>query len=173
MRKIRILLSLMLTLLISVANAQTRQITGVVTSAEDGATIPGVSVMVKGNTTLGSVTDIDGKYQLRVPQDSRVLVFSMVGMEKQEIPIGSSGVINAVLKPEITALDEVVVIGYGTQIKSKVTGNISKVNGDVIKNTPVPTVQQAMQGKSAGVFVEAVNGKSSGITRMRINGMCI
>lgn len=170
MKKIHFLLTLMFTLLLFGANAQTRQITGVVTSAEDGTTIPGVSVMVKGNTTLGTVTDIDGKYQLRVPAEARILVFSMVGMEKLELTLGTSGVLNAVLTPEITPLNEVMVIGYGTQIKSKVTGNISKVSGDVIKNTPVPTVQQAMQGKSAGVFVEATNGKSSGITRMRIRG---
>ncbi len=170
MKKIYLLLSLMCIIFVQVANAQNRQISGVVTSADDGSTIPGVSVMVKDNPTLGALTDIDGKFQLSVPPIAKTLVFSSVGMEKMEVAIGTSNVIDVKLVPVATTLDEIVVVGYGTQIKSKVTGNISKVSGELVKNTPVPSVQQALQGKTAGVFVEANNGKVSGATRMRIRG---
>lgn len=74
------------------------------------------------------------------------------------------------MEPETTELEEVVVVGYGTQIKSKVTGNVAKVGGDKIENTPVPTVELALQGKAAGVFVESVNGKATGVNRIRIRG---
>jgi TonB-linked SusC/RagA family outer membrane protein len=170
MKKIYLLLSLLCIIFVHIANAQNRQITGVVTSADDGSTIPGVSVIVKDNPTIGALTDVDGKFQLTVPPIAKTLLFSSVGMEKLEVAIGSSNVIDVKLVPVATNLDEIVVIGYGSQIKSKITGNISKVEGNLIKSTPVPSVQQAMQGKTAGVFVEANNGKVSGATRMRIRG---
>lgn len=170
MKKIHALLTLLCFFLIHTANAQIRQISGVVTSSDDGTTIPGVSVFVKENPTIGTVTDIDGEYKISVPTSAQTLVFSFVGMDKQEVLIGSSDVIDVSMAPVVTTLDEIVVIGYGSQIKSKVTGNISKVSGELIKNTPVPSVQQAMQGKTAGVFVEATTGKVGGVTRMRIRG---
>lgn len=170
MKKIFVLLTLMCFIFLHSAIAQNRQLTGVVTSSEDGATIPGVSVFVKGSPAVGTITDIDGKYKLSVPANADVLVFSFVGMDKQEVPIGSSNVIDVSLVPVATTLEEIVVIGYGTQIKSKVTGNVTKVSGDLLKNTPVPSVQQAMQGKAAGVFVESSTGKVGGVTRMRIRG---
>jgi len=170
MKKLYVLLTLMCFVFMHMANAQNRQLSGVVTSADDGATIPGVSIMVKEIPNLGALTDIDGKFQLTVPAGAKTLLFSSVGMQKLEIAIGTNNVYTISLVPVATTLDEIVVIGYGTQIKSKITGNISKVSGDVLKNTPVPSVQQALQGKSAGVFVEANNGKVSGATRMRIRG---
>lgn len=170
MKKLYVLFALMCFFFLNTANAQNRQLSGVVTSAEDGSSIPGVTIVVKGDPTQGTITDIDGKFRLSVPASAQVLVFSSVGMDKQEVTIGSSNLINVAMVAVATNLDEIVVVGYGTQIKSKVTGNISKVSGDVIKNTPVPSVQQAMQGKTAGVFVEANNGKVSGETRMRIRG---
>ena len=170
MKKVHVLLTLVFSLLLFVAIAQNKQVTGVVTSAEDGSTLPGVAVVVKGNTAVGAVTALDGSYQLNVPADARVLVFSFVGMQRLELPVSESGVVNASLETEITPLNEVMVIGYGTQIKSKMTGNVSKVSGAEIQNTPVPSIQQAMQGKAAGVFIESANGKVSGITRMRVRG---
>lgn len=170
MKKIHVLLALMCFIFLHSANAQNRQISGIVTSSDDGATIPGVSVFVKGSSSVGTITDIDGKYKLSVPTSADILVFSFVGMEKQEVSIGNSSVIDVALVPVATTLDEIVVIGYGSQIKSKVTGNVARVSGDLVKNTPVPSVQQAMQGKAAGVFVESSNGKVGGVTRMRIRG---
>jgi TonB-linked SusC/RagA family outer membrane protein len=170
MKKIYVLVTLLCFILLNAANAQNRQLTGVVTSADDGSTIPGASITVKGNPTLGTVSDLEGKFQFSVPASAQTLIVSSVGMEKQEVSIGNATVLNITLAPIATTLDEIIVIGYGTQIKSKVTGNISKVGGDLIRNTPVPSVQQALQGKTAGVFVEANNGKVSGATRMRIRG---
>ncbi len=82
----------------------------------------------------------------------------------------TSNVYDVVLEYDLVGVNEVVVVGYGTQIKSKVTGSIAKVDGSVIKNVPVSTVEQALQGKTAGVFIESVNGKSTGTTNMRIRG---
>jgi len=170
MKKIYVLLTLLCFFLLHTANAQNRQLSGAVTSSDDGMSIPGVSVTVKGNPSVGTVTDIEGNFKLSVPTGSQVLLFSFVGMEKQEVSIGASNTYTVSLVPIATTLDEIVVIGYGSQIKSKVTGNQARVSGDLVKNTPVPSVQQALQGKTAGVFVEANNGKVSGATRMRIRG---
>ena len=170
MKKLFVFFALVCFFVVNTVNAQNRKISGVVTSADDGASIPGVTVVVQGNSSLGTITDIDGKFQLTVPASAQTLVFTSVGMDKQEVAIGSSNLMNIAMVAVATNLDEIVVVGYGTQIKSKVTGNISKVSGDVIKNTPVPSVQQALQGKTAGVFVESNNGKVSGQTRMRIRG---
>lgn len=169
MKKSYVLLTLLCFFLIHTASAQTRKITGTVTSADDGTAIPGVTVLIKGSTD-GVLTDIEGKYQINVQKEGTVLQFSFVGMEKKEVAVGVSNVIDVSLTSVATNLDEIVVIGYGSQIKSKVTGNVSRVSGNVIKNTPVPSVQQAMQGKTAGVFVEGNNGKVSSQTRMRIRG---
>lgn len=154
---------------IILVSAQTKKISGTITGASDGLTLPGVSIVVKG-TTIGTTTNIDGKYELNAPSDATTLVFSFVGMTTQEIQIQGRAIIDIAMEMEAAALDEIVVVGYGTQIKSKVTGNVAKVGGDEIRNTPVPSVQQALQGKTAGVFVESANGKASGITRMRIRG---
>jgi len=101
--------------------AQTKEITGVVTSADDGLSLPGVSVVVKG-TTIGASTDFNGKYALNVPEGSNILVFSSVGMEPQEIAITSS-VVNCVMAADAVAVDEVVVIGYGTASRKSFAGS--------------------------------------------------
>ena len=152
------------------AIAQTRAISGVVTSSVDGEPLVGVTVVVKGSPAIGTATDIDGKFELSVPEDATALIVSAVGLVTQEVELGTTTTFQIVLESSDTGLDEVIVVGYGTQIKSKVTGNISKVRGDEIENTPVPSIQQAMQGKAAGVFIESTNGKTSGVTRMRIRG---
>ena len=94
------------------AVAQEKTITGKVTSSEDGSTVPGVSVMVKG-TTIGTITDVNGNYTLKVPADAKVLVFSFVGMTTKEIEIGNQGVIDVVMEPANVELDEVVVTSLG------------------------------------------------------------
>lgn len=169
MKKLYVLLTLVCFIFVHSAIAQTRQLSGTVTSADDGQAIPGVTVLIKGTST-GVLTDLQGKYIITTPKDAAALQFSFIGMEKQEVAIGASNTIDISLVAVATNLDEIIVIGYGTQIKSKVTGNQARVSGDLVKNTPVPSVQQALQGKTAGVFVEANTGKVSGATRMRIRG---
>ena len=150
------------------AAGQQKMVSGTVTGAEDGQPVIGATVTIKG-TTVGVSTDINGKFQISVAPGS-TLEFRYLGMKSRDVVVGTSPVIDVVLELEIKGVDEVVVVGYGTQIKSKVTGSISKVEGGTLQNTPVPTVEQALQGKSAGVFIESVNGKSTGSTIMRIRG---
>jgi len=147
---------------------QTIRVTGTVTDQDDGSTLPGVTILVRGTTT-GVVTDAAGRYEINTAPDA-VLVFSFIGMQTQQIPVQGRTVINVVLAREIATLDEIVVVGYGTQIRSKLTGNIARVAGEDIEYLPVPSVQLALQGRAAGVFVEAVTGKVTSASRVRIRG---
>ena len=149
--------------------AQGLQVKGVVTSADDGQPIPGVSVVVKG-TTNGTITDIDGKYSLNAPGNSTIS-FSFVGMKSQDVPVSGRNVINIVLAAEQTDIDEVVVVGYGTQKKSMVTGAISKVSSDDLKKTSDMRVTQAIQGKTAGVVISSNSGQPGDQISVRIRGV--
>lgn len=163
------LLSLVAMLLCShLAWTQPRTITGKVTDAS-GVPLSGVSVVAKGLKT-GTVTGSEGTYTLRVPSDATTLIFSFLGYETIELEAKAS-VVNATLSSEASKnLDEVVVVGFGTKIKKDVTGNIARVKGAEIANTPVPQFTQALQGRAAGVFVEANNGKVGEGVKVRIRG---
>ncbi len=150
-------------------NAQGVQIKGVVTSADDGQSIPGVSVFVKGTTT-GTMTDINGYYTLdNVPMNSTV-VFSFVGMKTQEIVVTESAAYDIVMAPDVELIDEIVVVGYGTQKKSLVTGAIAKVDGDDLRKAADMRVTQALQGKTAGVVITANSGQPGSQISVRIRG---
>jgi TonB-linked SusC/RagA family outer membrane protein len=167
MRKLLLLFFVFCGFLLTAA-AQQKTITGTVTGAEDKLPIIGATVQIKGTTT-GATTDLDGKYQISAPVGATVEV-RFVGMKTSEVVVGAASVYDVALEYDLVGVNEVVVVGYGTQIKSKVTGSISKVDGATLKNIPVVTVEQALQGKTAGVFIESVNGKSTGTTNMRIRG---
>ncbi len=145
------------------------QVKGVVTSADDGQPIPGVSIVVKGTTT-GITTNIDGAYTLSVPANA-TLVYSFVGLKTQEIAVNNRKTIDIVLAPDAEDIDEVVVVGYGTQKKSLVTGAISKVSGDDLKNVSDMRVTQALQGKTAGVVIAGNSGQPGDQTSVRIRGI--
>jgi TonB-linked SusC/RagA family outer membrane protein len=149
--------------------AQERAISGKVTAAEDGSSVPGVSVVVKG-TTAGTVTDTDGVYRISVPSGSETLTFSFIGFQTQDIAIANRTVIDVSLVADIQQLNEVVVVGYGTQIKQDLTGNIASVKGDELKNLPVPNFTQGLQGRAAGVFVESNSGRVGEGIKVRIRG---
>lgn len=149
--------------------AQEFQVKGVVTSSDDGQPIPGVTVVVKG-TMIGNVTDFDGNYSLNVSGNS-ILVFSFVGMTSQELPVNNQSVINVVLAPELTSIDEVVVIGYGTQKRKDVTGAVSMVNAETIENIKPVKVEQALQGTMAGVNVTTQSGAPGAGLDIRIRGI--
>ena len=127
-------------------------ITGKVTSGEDGTGLPGVNVIVKG-TTHGTVTDIDGNYSVEVPDENAVLVFTSVGFIAEEVTVGSSSMINISLLPDITALEEIVVVGYGTQKRADVTGSIVRVTTEETAEAPNHTVLQSVQGRVPGVNI--------------------
>jgi TonB-linked SusC/RagA family outer membrane protein len=160
----------MLFLANAVAFAQGRVVTGTVTSVEDGMGVPGATVLVKG-TTIGTATDIDGKYSINVPAGSNVLVFTFVGLTSQEVNIGNRTTINVAMESDITALSEVIVTGYGTQPKREVTGAVSSVKGDAIQNLPMQSFDRALQGRAAGVQVRSSNGLPGGAVNIRIRGV--
>jgi TonB-linked SusC/RagA family outer membrane protein len=150
-------------------NAQELQVKGVVTSAEDGLPIPGVSISVKG-TTIGILTDVNGAFAINVPVNS-TLVFSFVGMKTQEILVTASTTLNVVMQSEIAVMDEVVVVGYGVQKKSLVTGAISSIKAEDIMNTSITRPEQALQGKTAGVQVISAGGSPGAGMKVRIRGV--
>ncbi|MBL7843018.1 MAG: TonB-dependent receptor [Cyclobacteriaceae bacterium] len=149
--------------------AQERVVSGKVTSQEDGSPIPGVNVIVKGSTS-GTASDVNGNYSIRVQDNNAVLAFSFIGFANLEVSVGARTTVDVQMAPDITQLSEVVVTGYGTQIKQELTGNIAKVSGDAIQNVPVTTFEQAIQGRAAGVLVTSQNGKLGQGMNIRIRG---
>lgn len=150
--------------------AQDRTITGKVTTAEDGTSLPGVNVAVKG-TTRGATTDANGAYRLAVPSNA-VLIFSAIGFFRQEIEVGNKTTVDVVLSNSNAQLDEVVVVGYGTSLsKREVTGATSNVRGKDIENLPVQSFDRALQGRAAGVQVLSNNGAPGGAVTVRIRGI--
>lgn len=165
-RNAKELLLVAMLLCFSVMTAQT--VTGVV-SGSDGVPLPGATVIVK-NTTNGTVTDFDGNYEINnVPNDA-VLAFSYIGYTPREIAVDGRTVINISLTENAALLDEVVVVGYGTQKKSEISTSIASVDGDDIAEIPVADIGQALQGRAAGVNITN-NGSPGGKTLIRIRGL--
>ncbi|MFC6997462.1 SusC/RagA family TonB-linked outer membrane protein [Rufibacter roseus] len=154
--------------LCGVAFAQT-PITGRVTSAT-GEALPGVSVVVKGTTTGGS-TDVNGQYQIQAPANGGSLVFSYIGFLPKEEPINGRTTINVTLQEDRQSIDEVVVVGYGTQLRREVTTAVSSVTPEEITQTPVTRIEQALQGRVAGVQVANVSGQPGDAPTVRIRGI--
>lgn len=162
------LVACMMVLLGSIdALAQERTITGTVKSSEDGEALPGVSILVKG-TTIGSVTDRDGNYQLTVPEGA-VLVVSFVGFKSQEIAVNSQTKIDVTLETDVTSLDEIVVVGYGVQRKVDLTGSVAVVDTDELKKISNSNISTMLQGKIAGVQV-TTDGQPGADPIIRIRG---
>jgi len=136
---------------------------------EKGAPLPGVTVVVNG-TTNGTITDENGNYSLSVPSGATSLTFSFVGMFPQEIQIGGKAQIDAVLQPDIKSLEEIVVIGYGTQRKEAVTGSVASIKGDDVRDVPSANFTQALQGRVAGVDFSQTSSKPGASMQIRIRG---
>ncbi|WP_339904351.1 TonB-dependent receptor plug domain-containing protein [uncultured Cyclobacterium sp.] len=151
-------------------HSQTRTIRGTVTSFEDGLPIPGVTVQVKGAGN-GTVTDIDGDYQLAIEGNGNVLVFRFVGMEFQEELVGNRSKIDVSLRPEVTSLEEVVVTSYGDQTRREVTGAIASVKGEIFQDLPMQSFDRAMQGRVAGVQVTSSSGQPGGTLTVQVRGV--
>ncbi len=145
-------------------------ISGKIISAEDQVGLPGVNIIVKG-TTVGSVTDVDGNYTLKVPDQNTILVFSSVGYVQQEIIVGNQTVINVSLSTDVMALSEIVVVGYGNQKRSDITGAVSSIPASQITELPLARVDQALQGRTSGVYVLNSDGAPGGETLIRIRGL--
>jgi len=144
-------------------------VTGKVTAAETNSPLPGVSVALKGTST-GTVTDSDGNYKLMVPNGEGTLVFSFVGYTRREEPINNRSSINVALSQDLAAIEEVVVVGYGTRKKSDVTGSLSSVSAQQLKQVPTQSISQALQGRAAGVDVAASSFRPGDNPQIRIRG---
>ena len=160
-------LTVVLFLAMSSAFAQKVSVQGVVTD-ESGQPVMGAGVVEKG-TTNGVVTDLDGRYAIQVAPGA-TLVFSFIGCETQEVE-GARGTVDVVLKEDSKLLDEVVVVGYGVQKKSSLTGSVSQVKADDIENRTITSASQALQGKTAGVQVLSSSARPGANPKIRIRGI--
>lgn len=168
MKKYLLILMSMLLWQLSVV-AQERTISGKVVSLEDGQPLPGVTIQNK-ILNVGVATDLDGHYSIKA-KTGDILVFSFVGMEAQEIKVGSLNVIDVTLSPESRQMDEVIVIAYGgPRKKGTVTGSVSSVKNDVLEAKPVASFDQALQGQVAGLQVTTSSGEPTASSSVRIRG---
>lgn len=165
----KLLFSVVLSIgIISLALGQNKVITGKVTSTTNQA-LPGVSVAVKGSNEISTQTDANGAFKLTMPEGTKTIIFSSIGFKSVEIAANRSA-INISLEEGNTDLSEVVVVGYGTQIKKDLTGSISQVKGKDLENLPITSFEAALQGRAAGVNIVSQNGKlGQGIT-VRVRG---
>lgn len=147
---------------------QNIQVTGRVYSEESGESIPGVNILVKG-TTVGTVTDLDGNYSVDAPEDG-TLVFSFIGFTTIEEPVSGRSIIDIAMVSDIRSLDGVVVIGYGTQKRSDLTGAITTVTPKEIEGQAFTNINQALQGRIAGAEITSTSGEPGGPVQVRIRG---
>jgi TonB-linked SusC/RagA family outer membrane protein len=145
-----------------------RTVKGTVTD-EEGLPIPGVTVQVKG-TSGGTITNIDGNFSFNIPGNAQILVFSFVGMKTQEITINNQTKFNVTLKEEITGLDEVVVIGYGTQKKADVTSSLASIKADDFNKGAIQDAGQLIQGKVSGLQITKSSGDPTSTTSVMLRG---
>ncbi|MCO6475361.1 MAG: TonB-dependent receptor [Phaeodactylibacter sp.] len=150
--------------------AQERTVSGTVTSSEDGLPVIGANILVKGTAT-GTITDIDGNYELKVPGPETVLVFSYTGMKTEEVTVDGQTVINMVMAPAAELLEEVVVVGYGVQKKSVATGAISKLSDKNLEGFKVQDVQSALEGQVTGLIVNESSGQPGAGKSILIRGI--
>lgn len=157
MKKFALLLAIFAIGLQSVL-AQTREITGTVTSAEDESPLPGVTVSVPG-TTLGMISDVNGNYTITVPEGAETLRFSFVGMKTVEVPLTSQTTYNVSMENDILGVDEVMVVAYGTAQKESFTGSAQVVDNTVLEKRPVSNVTKALEGQVSGVQATSGSGQ--------------
>lgn len=163
----RLLVSILLLLAFFSGFSQGRVVTGSVTD-ENNAPLPGVNVFIKG-TASGSVTDVNGNFTVSIASSDAVLVLSFIGYMTKEVPVGSQTNISVVLQPDVIALSEVVVTGYGSQSKRDITGAVATVSSDQLLSIPSTNLGQAMQGRVAGVNVGSENSPGGNVM-VRIRG---
>jgi len=150
------------------SDLQQNIVRGTVTD-ENGNPIPGATIAVKG-TTIGTTTDLNGNYVIENVTPQSILVVSFIGYKSQEIVVGDRAQVNVFLQEEITALDEVVVIGYGTQRREAVTGSVASIGGDALRNIPSTNFTQSMQGRLPGVELSQTSTRPGSTLQIRIRG---
>ena len=152
------------------ASAQNTQVSGVVTAAEDGLPLPGVTITVKGITSIGTITDGNGKFAVKVPQGKN-LTFSYIGYKELSVEIKGDAVLKIVMESNSKVLDEIVAIGYGSVKKSDLTGAVSSIKSEQLQRTPASGLDQALQGRAAGLTVNANSGQPGASAVVRIRGI--
>lgn len=152
-----------------IAQERSLVISGTVVSADDGKPLPGVSVTLKGTST-GAVTGAAGEFNLKLPSSEGTLVFSFIGFQPKEVPVEGRNEINVALDSDLSALDEVVVVGFGTQSRRTITSAITKIGGEEIQDIPISTIGEGLKGKVAGARVYQSNNSPGADAVFRIRG---
>jgi len=165
----RLVFCVLLFLISLTAFSQDITITGKVMDEQSGSSLPGASVTLKGSTTIGVTTDADGKYSIKVPSSAQVLVFSFIGYTAKEVAIGNRTVIDVSMTSDVSALEEVIVTGYGSQSRRDITGSVTTVNAKDLQSVPATTFAQQLQGRASGLNI--VNDATpGGNATVRIRG---
>jgi TonB-dependent starch-binding outer membrane protein SusC len=171
MKKLRLLFCfMMLCCFMNLTHAQSITVTGKVTSKTTGEPLPGASIMVKGTTT-GTTADLQGNFSIQVPKKGSSLVVTYQGMTVQELIINQSASVSVQLNEIANLMNEVVVVGYGTQKKSVVTGAIASVKARDLENVPNGRIEQALQGRVSGVTVFQNSGQPGSGSTIRVRGI--
>ena len=169
MKKITLLLAFLSFIGMQVLFAQTREISGTVTSGDDGSPIPGASIVIKG-TTIGTISDMDGKFSLKVTPEAKSLIVNFVGMTNVEVTITGKTNYNIILASQAIDVDEVVVVAYGTSKKASITGATASISAAKLAARPLTTVAKAIEGSTPGVQVTSGNGQPGSAPDIRIRG---
>lgn len=170
MKKVMLLIAVVLFMGGQLLYAQTKNLSGVVSSSEDGSTVPGASIMVKG-TTLGTITDIDGRFTLKVPEDAKVLVVSFVGLKTVEVAVGNQTSFNVTLQPDVFGIDEIIVSGVSSETpRKKLSVSVGRVGEQDLKEVPASSAASALQGKMAGVTVTNSTGEPGSSATILVRG---
>lgn len=165
-----LLLSLLLCVTVVQGSAQGHTVTGKVTSAEDGSSLPGVNVVLKG-TTKGTVTDADGQYSLALPSGEGTLIFSFIGLASREESVAGRNVIDVQMATDVKQLAEVVITGYGEVSKEAFTGSHTRLDAAMIESQPVSSVESVLQGNIAGLQLTTSSGTPGSVQDIRIRGI--
>jgi TonB-linked SusC/RagA family outer membrane protein len=169
MKKKIILFSLILCIGFQFLSAQSIRVTGTVTEESSGQAMPGVTVLIKG-TSQGTATDLDGNYSIQVPGEDAILEFSFIGFTPQEVSVGNRTTINITMAESMKAIDDVIVIAYGTASKVSYTGSAVSIQNEQIERVPVTSFEKALAGSVAGVTVAETSGQPGSGSEIRIRG---
>ncbi|HYE54225.1 MAG TPA: TonB-dependent receptor plug domain-containing protein, partial [Chitinophagaceae bacterium] len=167
--KLLCVVAITMAILFSIPVFAQRQITGTVTD-EKQVPLPRATVSVKG-TKVATVTDASGKFTLTLPANAKTLVVSFIGMQQQEVAVGEGNILTVTLLPSSSTMSDVVVIGYGTRRRAEITSSISSVSAKELRDLPVAGIDQAIQGKIAGVTVTNNSGQPGGGVSVRVRGI--
>src|SRR5512133_147429 len=166
----KLILFVLSVMIFTAGMAQTR-VTGTVTSADDGSPVPYAVILLKGVRGVGTNTDVDGKFTLSNVPANAILQVSYVGYKTMEVPVEGRSFINIQLATNALALDEVIVVAYGTSTKGTFTGAVSVVNSDAIRDVPTLSFENAMSGKVAGLQITTLSGQAGSTSSIRVRGI--